>query len=244
MGQKVNPVGYRLLTNHNWNSVWYKNKGEYADNLLRDLRIRDYVLKNFGESAISKVIIERVGGTTTVIIKTAKPGVLIGKKGSDLDKIKDKVREFGEKEINLKVNEVTQPDTDAQVVANSIARQIENRAAYKRVIKRAIQTSMRYGIQGIKIKVGGRLNGADIARSETFKEGSIPLHTLKADVDYATAEANTIMGIIGVKVWICKSSKGQKKTFNDRRNDRNDRNDRGGRGDRNERRGDRNKGKE
>jgi small subunit ribosomal protein S3 len=211
MGQKVNPVGYRILVNHNWNSIWYKDK-DFADNLLRDLKIRDYILKNFAEASISKVLIERTDNTVTIIIKTAKPGVLIGKKGADIEKIREQVKKFGEKEVNVKVSEISSPDIDAQVVASSIAKQIENRATYKRVIKKAIQTSMRFGIQGIKIKVGGRLNGTDIARNETFKEGSIPLHTLKADVDYATAEAFTIMGIIGVKVWICKTAKGQKRT--------------------------------
>ncbi|MDR3290047.1 MAG: 30S ribosomal protein S3 [Rickettsiales bacterium] len=210
MGQKVNPTGFRLLTNHNWGSVWY-NEEKYADNLLKDLKIREDILKTFPDAAISKVIIERVGNGINVIIKTAKPGVLIGKKGADIDKVKEQVKKLGEKEVNVKINEVTQPDADAQVVALNIAKQIENRAAYKRVIKKAIQTAMRFGIQGIKIKVGGRLNGADIARSETFKEGSIPLHTLKADVDYATAESHTIMGIVGVKVWICRNKVGNSK---------------------------------
>jgi small subunit ribosomal protein S3 len=206
MGQKVNPVGYRILVNHQWDSVWFDEK-KYAENLLKDIKIREHIFKTFADASISKVLIERAGSGLTVIIKSAKPGVLIGKKGSDIEKIKEQIKRIGEKEVNVKIAEVDKPDIDAQVVALSIAKQIENRAAYKRVIKKAIQTAMRFGIQGIKIKVGGRLNGAEIARSETFKEGSIPLHTLKADVDYATASASTIMGIVGVKVWICKGNK-------------------------------------
>ncbi|GMO61169.1 MAG: 30S ribosomal protein S3 [Rickettsiales bacterium] len=210
MGQKVNPIGYRLLINKNWGSVWY-NEENYASNLLKDIKIRDDILNTFTEAAISKVVIERIGSGINVIIKTAKPGVLIGKKGSDIEKIKDSIKKLGEKDVTVKIAEIQQPDSDAQVVALSIAKQIENRAAYKRVIKKSIQTAMRFGIQGIKIKVGGRLNGADIARSETFKEGSIPLHTLKADIDYGTASAHTIKGIVGVKVWICKSKDGNNK---------------------------------
>ena len=161
-------------------------------------------MKNYSDSAISKVIVERAGNRTNVIIKTAKPGVLIGKKGADIEKIKTQIKKFGDTDVNVKIMEVDKPDVDAQVVATSIAKQIENRASYRRVIKKVMQTAMRFGIKGIKVKIGGRLNGAEIARAETYKEGSIPLHTLKADVDYATASAHTIYGIIGIKVWICK----------------------------------------
>lgn len=203
MGQKVNPVGFRILTNHKWNSVWYDEK-KFAENLIKDLKIRKYIMKNYSDSAISKVIIERTGNRTNVVIKTAKPGVLIGKKGADIEKIKAQIKKIGENDVNIKIVEVDKPDTDAQIVATNIAKQIENRASYRRVIKKAIQTAMRYGIKGIKVKAGGRLNGAEIARVETYKDGSIPLHTLKADVDYATASAHTIYGIIGLKVWICK----------------------------------------
>lgn len=203
MGQKVNPVGFRILTNHQWNSVWY-DEDKFAENLIKDLKIREYVMNNYSDSAISKVIIERAGNRTNVIIKTAKPGVLIGKKGADIEKIKAQIKKFGDNDVNVKITEVDKPDTDAQVVATSIAKQIENRASYRRVIKKVMQTAMRFGIKGIKVKIGGRLNGAEIARAETYKDGSIPLHTLKADVDYATASAHTIYGIIGIKVWICK----------------------------------------
>lgn len=203
MGQKVNPIGFRILMNHQWASVWY-NEDKFAENLIKDLKIRKYIMENYSDSAISKVIIERAGNRTTVIIKTAKPGVLIGKKGADIEKIKAQIKKFGDFDVNVKITEVDKPDIDAQVVATSIAKQIENRASYRRVIKKVMQTAMRFGIKGIKVKVGGRLNGAEIARAETYKEGSIPLHTLKADVDYATASAHTIYGIIGIKVWICK----------------------------------------
>ncbi len=203
MGQKVNPVGFRILNNNQWSSVWYDDK-KYAENLIKDLKIRNYIMNNYSDSAISKVVIERAGNKVNVIIKTAKPGVLIGKKGADIEKIKAQVKKMGEADVNIKISEVDKPDMDSQVVATSIAKQIENRASYRRVIKKVMQTAMRYGIKGIKIKIGGRLNGAEIARAETYKEGSIPLHTLKADVDYATANAHTIYGIIGIKVWICK----------------------------------------
>lgn len=203
MGQKVNPVGFRILNNNQWSSVWYDDK-KYAENLIKDLKIRDYIMNNYSDSAISKVVIERAGNKVNIIIKTAKPGVLIGKKGADIEKIKAQVKKMGEADVNIKISEVDKPDMDSQVVATSIAKQIENRASYRRVIKKVMQTAMRYGIKGIKIKIGGRLNGAEIARAETYKEGSIPLHTLKADVDYATANAHTIYGIIGIKVWICK----------------------------------------
>lgn len=203
MGQKVNPVGFRILNNNQWSSIWYDDK-KYAENLIKDLKIRDYIMNNYSDSAISKVVIERAGNKVNVIIKTAKPGVLIGKKGADIEKIKAQVKKMGESDVNIKISEVEKPDMDSQVVATSIAKQIENRASYRRVIKKVMQTAMRFGIKGIKIKIGGRLNGAEIARAETYKEGSIPLHTLKADVGYATASAHTIYGIIGIKVWICK----------------------------------------
>lgn len=203
MGQKVNPLGFRILNNHQWASVWFDDE-KFAENLAKDIKIREYIMKNFSDCAISKVIIERTGNRTTVVIRTAKPGILIGKKGADIEKIKAQIKKFGETDVNVKITEVDKPDVDAQVVATNIAKQIENRASYRRVIKKVMQTAMRFGIKGIKIRVGGRLNGAEIARAESYKEGSVPLHTLKADVDYATAEANTIMGKIGIKVWICK----------------------------------------
>ncbi len=203
MGQKVNPTGFRILNNHQWASVWFDDN-KFAENLIKDVKIRSYIMNDYSDCAISKVIIERTGNRTSVIIKTAKPGILIGKKGADIEKIKAQIKKFGENDVNVKITEVDKPDIDAQVVATSIAKQVENRASYRRVIKKVMQTAMRFGIKGIKVKIGGRLNGAEIARAETYKEGSVPLHTLKADIDYATAEANTMMGKIGIKVWICK----------------------------------------
>ena len=203
MGQKVNPVGFRILTNNKWNSIWY-NEDDYADNFIKDIKIRDYILKKYKDASISKVFIERTSDMVTIIIYTSKSGVLIGKKGVELDKIKSQVKKFGDKNVNIKVFDVEKPDTDAQIVANNIAKQIENRAPYRRVIKKVIQTSMRHNIKGIKIKIGGRLNGVEIARAEIYKEGSVPLHTLKSDIDYATCAAYTIYGLVGIKVWIYK----------------------------------------
>ena len=191
------------MVNHQWPSVWFDDD-KFADNLVKDIKIRNYIMKNYSDCAISKVVIERTGNKTNVVIKTAKPGILIGKKGADIEKIKAQIKKFGEADVSVKISEVDKPDIDAQVVATSIAKQIENRASYRRVIKKVMQTAMRYGIKGIKVKVGGRLNGAEIARAEAYKDGSIPLHTLKADIDYATASAHTIYGIVGIKVWICK----------------------------------------
>ena len=206
MGQKVNPVGFRVAVNHDWDSVWYNDK-DYTKNLLQDLKIQDYITKKYVSYAISKVIIERTGNITTVFIKTSKPGVIIGKKGSDIEKIKKEVEKLGEKEVSIKILEVDKPDLDARLVGQSIARQLENRAPFKRVVKKAIQNAMKFGALGIKVSVAGRLGGVEMARTETYKEGSIPLHTLKANIDYAHVEANTIYGIIGVKVWIYKRNK-------------------------------------
>jgi small subunit ribosomal protein S3 len=203
MGQKVNPLGFRILISHQWASVWFDDN-KFADNLIKDTKVRSYIMKNYSDCAISRVIIERTGNRTTVIIKTAKPGILIGKKGADIEKIKAQIKKFDDSDISVKITEVDKPDADAQVVATNVAKQIENRASYRRVIKRVMQTAMRFGVKGIKVRVGGRLNGAEIARAETYRDGSVPLHTLKADVDYATASARTVYGIVGIKVWICK----------------------------------------
>lgn len=203
MGQKVNPIGFRIALNHNWDSVWYNDK-DYTKNLLQDLKIQNFITKTYSNCSISKVIIERTGNAITVLIKTSKPGVIIGKKGADIEKIKKQIQALGEKEVSIKIIEVEKPDLDARLVGQNIAKQLENRAPFKRVVKKAIQNTMKYGALGIKITVGGRLGGVEMARSETYKEGSIPLHTLKANIDYAHVEANTIYGILGVKVWIYK----------------------------------------
>lgn len=203
MGQKVNPIGFRLLINHQWNSIWFDKKN-YAKNLIKDINIRTFIKKAYAKSGISKVIIERAGNRINVIIKTSKPGILIGKKGADIEKIKKKIEKMGEKEVVIKVVEVDKPNIDAEIVAQNITRQIEGRSSFRRVIKKTIQSAMRYGIKGIKISAAGRLNGAEIARTERYKEGSVPLHTLKANVDYATSEAHTTYGVVGIKVWIYK----------------------------------------
>lgn len=204
MGQKVNPVGFRINVNNNWSSVWYDDRN-YRDNLIKDLQIQNYIEKNFKNFSISRVVIERTGEHLVVLIKTSKPGVLIGKKGADIEKIKKYIQKnMNEKDVSIKIIEVEKPDLDAELVGQSIARQIENRAAFKRVVKKAIQNVIKYGALGVKITVSGRLNGVDIARSETYKEGSIPLHTIKANVDYAHVEALCTYGIIGIKVWIYK----------------------------------------
>lgn len=204
MGQKVNPVGFRINLNNNWSSIWYDDRN-YRENLIKDLQMQNYVMKNFKNCSIARVIVERTGNHTTVLIKTSKPGVIIGKKGADIERIKKNIQQkMKEKDVAIKIVEVEKPDLDAELVAQSIARQIENRAAFKRVVKKAIQNVMKYGALGIKITVSGRLNGVDIARSETYREGSIPLHTLRANVDYSHVEALCTYGIIGVKVWIYK----------------------------------------
>ena len=202
MGQKVNPVGFRVNLNNNWSSVWYDDKN-YRNNLIKDLQIQDYVMKNFKNCSIARVIIERTGNHVTVLVKTSKPGILIGKKGADIEKMKKNIQQkIKENDVAIKIVEVEKPDLDAELVAQSIAKQIENRAAFKRGVKKAIQNVMKYGALGVKITVSGRLNGVDIARSETYREGSIPLHTLRANVDYSHVEALCTYGIIGVKVWI------------------------------------------
>ena len=202
MGQKVNPVGFRVNLNNNWSSVWYDDRN-YRNNLIKDLQIQDYVMKNFKNCSIARVIIERTGNHVTVLVKTSKPGILIGKKGADIEKMKKNIQQkIKENDVAIKIVEVEKPDLDAELVAQSIAKQIENRAAFKRIVKKAIQNVMKYGALGVKITVSGRLNGVDIARSETYREGSIPLHTLRANVDYSHVEALCTSGIIGVKVWI------------------------------------------
>jgi small subunit ribosomal protein S3 len=204
MGQKVNPVGFRININNNWSSVWYDDNN-YRKNFIKDLQIQDYVVNNFKNCSIARVIVERTGDNVTVLIKTSKPGTIVGKKGADIEKIKDYIqKKLGEKEVSIRIVEVEKPDLDAELVGQSIAKQIKNRIAFKRAVKKGIQSVMKYGALGVKITASGRLNGVDISRSETYKEGSIPLHTLRANVDYAHVEALCSYGIIGIKVWIYK----------------------------------------
>ncbi|MDR2760299.1 MAG: 30S ribosomal protein S3 [Rickettsiales bacterium] len=205
MGQKINPVGFRVSVNNNWSSVWYDD-ANYRKNLINDLQIQNYVAKNFKKYSISRVVLERMGENLNILIKTSKPGVLIGKKGSDMEKIKKFAENLREKNVAVKIVETEKPDMDAELVGQSIARQIENRATFKRVVKKALQSVMKYGALGVKIMISGRLNGVDISRTETYKEGSTPLQSLRSNIDYAQAEALCSYGIIGIKVWIYKKS--------------------------------------
>ncbi len=203
MGQKVNPVGFRLLNSKNWESIWYDNKN-YAAKLISDIKIRNFVKKNYAHCGIGSVLIERPSDKIILIIKTSKPGVLIGKKGLDIEKINQAVEKIAGSKVEVKIVEIDKPDINSSLVAQNIAKQLENRAAFKKVMKKAMQSAMKFGALGIKVSVSGRLGGAEIARTEWYKEGSVPLHTLRCNIDYATAEAHTTFGVIGVKVWIYK----------------------------------------
>ena len=203
MGQKVNPVGFRLLNNKNWESIWYDNKN-YAKKLINDIAIRAFVKKNYAHCGIGSVIIERPSDKINLIIKTSKRGVLIGKKGLDIEKINKSVEKIAGSKVDVKIVEIDKPDLNSSLVAQSVAKQLEGRAAFKKVMKKSMQSAMKYGALGIKIAVAGRLGGAEIARTEWYKEGSVPLHTIKGNIDYATANAYTTYGVIGVKVWIYK----------------------------------------
>ena len=203
MGQKVNPVSFRNLINKNWESVWFDRK-YYATKLINDIKIRDFIKKNYAHCGIGSVIIERPSDKVNLVIKTSKPGILIGKKGLDIEKITNAVKKIAGHEIDVKIIEIDKPDVNASLIAQNIARQLEGRASFKRVMKKVMQSAMKYGVDGIKVSCSGRLGGAEIARTEWYKEGSVPLHTLRSDVDYATASAHTTYGVIGVKVWVCK----------------------------------------
>jgi small subunit ribosomal protein S3 len=204
MGQKINPIGLRLGINRTWDSRWYANKGEYGALLQEDLKIRETLLNDLKQAAVSKIVIERPHRKCRVSIHTARPGIVIGKKGADIDKIRAKVKKFTDSEVHINIVEVRKPETDANLVAQGIAQQLERRVAFRRAMKRAVQTAIRMGAGGIRVNVGGRLGGADIARTEWYREGRVPLHTLRADIDYGTAEARTTYGIIGIKVWVFK----------------------------------------
>ena len=204
MGQKVSPIGLRLGINKDWEAKWYANNSEFSDYLQKDLKIRKYIEKNLDEAGISKVEIERNNKRCEVIVHTSKPGVIIGKGGEGIEKIKNEVSKIANENVQISIVDVKKIDTDAVLVARSIASQIENRASFRVAQKRAIRNAMKAGAKGIKTLVSGRLAGADIARSEGYTEGTIPLHTLRADIDYAHDEADTTFGKIGVKVWIYK----------------------------------------
>lgn len=203
MGQKTNPIGNRLGIIRGWDSNWYGGK-KYGDKIAEDYKIRQYINARLAKASVSKIIIERTLKLVTVTITTARPGIIIGKGGQEVDKLKEELKKLTGKEVQINIFEIKRPELDALLVAQSIARQIENRVSYRRAIKMAIQSSMRMNCEGIKVQISGRLNGAEMARSESYKEGRIPLSTFRADVDYALAEAHTTYGRLGVKVWIMK----------------------------------------
>ncbi len=201
MGQKINPISFRLINNKKWSSVWYDSKN-YSKKLLIDLQIRAFIKKNYSHCGIGSVIIERPSDKINLIIKTSKPGVLIGKKGLDIEKINKSVQKISGTSIDVKIVEISKPEINSSLVAQNIAKQLENRASFKKAMKKSMQMSMKQGAKGIKVSCSGRLSGAEIARTEWYKEGSIPLHTLRSNIDYAVASAYTTYGVIGVKVWI------------------------------------------
>ena len=203
MGQKVNPIGLRLGFIKGWESNWYGGR-DYTDKLVEDDKIRKYIMARLRKASISKIIIERTLKLVTVTIKTARPGVIIGKGGAEVDRLKEELKKLTEKEVQINIFEIKRPELDARLVADSIARQIEARISFRRATKMAIQGTMRMGAEGIKVLIAGRLNGAEMARSEMYKEGRTPLHTFRADIDYALSEAHTTYGRIGIKVWICR----------------------------------------
>ncbi len=204
MGQKVNPTGIRLGIVKKHTSVWFAEGAEYANNLLVDLQVRDFVKKKLANASVARVEIERPAKTAKITIYTARPGIVIGKKGEDVEALRGVLTEKMGIPVQINIEEIRKPDLDAQLVADSVASQLERRVMFRRAMKRAVQNAMRQGAEGIKVQVGGRLGGAEIARSEWYREGRVPLHTLRADIDYATSEASTTYGIIGVKVWIFK----------------------------------------
>ncbi|MBP0614715.1 30S ribosomal protein S3 [Jiella mangrovi] len=204
MGQKINPTGFRLGINRTWDSRWFANKGEYGQLLHEDLEIRRFLMNELKQAAVSKIVIERPHKKCRITIHSARPGIVIGKKGADIEKLRKKLSSMTKAETHINIVEVRKPEIDATLVAQSIAQQLERRVAFRRAMKRAVQSAMRLGAEGIRINCGGRLGGAEIARTEWYREGRVPLHTLRADIDYGTAEAKTAYGICGVKVWIFK----------------------------------------
>ena len=203
MGQKVNPISNRLGIIRGWDSNWYGGKS-YGDTLLEDSKIRNYLNARLAKASVSRIVIERTLKLITITVCTSRPGIIIGKAGSEVDKLKEELKKITDKEVQINIFEIKRPELDAVIVANNIARQLEGKIAYRRAVKMAIASTMRMGAEGIKVQVSGRLNGAEMARSEMYKEGRTPLHTFRADIDYALAEALTKVGLIGIKVWICR----------------------------------------
>src|SRR5580693_5683314 len=204
MGQKVNPIGLRLGINRTWDSRWFAKKEDYGRLLHEDIKVRKELKARLGQAGVSRIIIERPHKKCRVTIYAARPGVIIGKKGADIDKLRKDLSEMTEGEVHLNIVEVRKPETDAQLIAENIAQQLERRVAFRRAMKRSMQSAMRLGAKGVRINVSGRLGGAEIARMEWYREGRVPLHTLRADIDYGFTEAKTTYGIIGVKVWVFK----------------------------------------
>jgi small subunit ribosomal protein S3 len=203
MGQKTNPIGLRLGIIRGWDSNWYGGK-DFSTKLVEDQQIRNYLNARLSKAGISKIVIERTLKLVTVTIFTARPGIIIGKGGQEVDKLKEELKKLTTKEIQINISEIKRPELDAVIVAGAIAKQIEGRISYRRAIKTAVSSTMRMGAEGIKVQISGRLGGAEMARNELYKEGRTPLHTLRADIDYARGEAHTTYGRIGIKVWICK----------------------------------------
>ena len=203
MGQKVNPISNRLGVIRGWDSNWFGGK-KYGDTILEDSKLRQYLNVRLAKCSVSRIVIERTLKLITITICTSRPGLIIGKGGQEVEKLKEELKKITDKDVQINIFEVKRPALDAAIVASSIARQIEGKIAYRRAVKMAVASTMRAGAEGIKVQVSGRLNGAEIARSEMFKEGRTPLHTLRADIDYALVEAHTKVGVLGVKVWICR----------------------------------------
>jgi small subunit ribosomal protein S3 len=204
MGQKVNPIGLRLGINRTWDSRWYANEKDYAGLLHEDIKIREFLQKKLSQAGISKIVIERPAKKARVTIHSARPGIIIGKKGADIDKLRQEISQMTASEVHLNIVEIRKPEIDAKLIAENIAQQLERRVAFRRAMKRSVQSAMRLGALGIRINCGGRLGGAEIARTEWYREGRVPLHTLRADIDYGEAEAMTAYGICGIKVWVFK----------------------------------------
>ena len=249
MGQKANPIGNRLGIIRGWDSNWYGSKKDFANNLIEDNKIRNYLNARINKGGIAKIVIERTLGKLIVTIHTSKPGIIIGKGGNEVDRIKEELKKLtSNQDVQINILEIRRPELDANIVGDTIARQIENRINFKRAIKMSIASTLRMGAEGIKVKVSGRLGGAEIARSEEFKQGRVPLHTYRMDIDYASVFAQTVYGKIGIKVWICKGELlgkreinpnfvGGKTDMSDRRERPDDRGDRRGGDRRDDRRG-------
>ena len=218
MGQKINPIGLRVAVTKAWKSRWFAEKRNFGSLLMEDLKIRELIKKRLDQAAVAEIIVERYANRVRVTLCTARPGLVIGRKGQDLDRIREEIAKMTGKEIYLEIREIRSPDTNAQLVSESVALQMERRVSFRRAMKRSIKMAMELGVKGIRIKVAGRLGGSELARVEWYKEGTIPLHTLRANIDYGFAEAHTTAGKIGVKVWICKEKDEPEKAVRGRAN--------------------------